>query len=276
MDKYQLKKIECAPVAMNFSDLAKAVMKSSLTLMVPLCLPACAGVDFITASDAPNAPIFEVKPVKPIPDLLTSALAAHPPEEKGTFRRTELVELTTLDASLKLDIRYASTHNFLGTPLYSQARAFLQRPAAQALIRAHKALANKGYGLLIFDAYRPWYITKIFWDAVPVAMRKFVADPGQGSSHNRGCAVDLTLYELNTGRPVAMTSLFDEFTERAFADYPGGTDKQHQRRNLLRQTMQGEGFTVYEYEWWHFDYRDGESYAIENRRFEDIGNTVLD
>ena len=123
-------------------------------------------------------------------------LAAKPPEEKGDFRKPDLVDLTTLDPTIKLDIRYATDNNFLSTPLYTSAKAFMQRPAAEALARVHKKLAEQGYGLLIHDAYRPWYVTKMFWDATPEKQRIFVADPSKGSRHNRGCAVDLTLYDL--------------------------------------------------------------------------------
>ncbi len=128
------------------------------------------------------------------------------------------MELATLDLTIKLDIRYATTNNFLGTPVYSQPRAFLQRPAAEALLRASKKLNAMGYGLLIHDAYRPWYVTKIFWDATPEDKHVFVADPSQGSRHNRGCAVDLSLYELDTGKPVAMVGVYDEMSERSYQD----------------------------------------------------------
>ncbi|HEX4619763.1 MAG TPA: M15 family metallopeptidase, partial [Steroidobacteraceae bacterium] len=183
----------------------------------------------------------------------------------------DLVELTTLDPTIRLDIRYATTRNFLGTPLYSQARAFMQRPAAQALVRVQRSLAADGYGLLVHDAYRPWYVTRIFWDAMPAELHRYVADPTQGSRHNRGCAVDLTLYELKSGRVVEMPSVYDEATERAYPGYTGGTAEQRRMRDLLRARMEAQGFTVYEYEWWHFDYRDWQSYRIENVRFEDIG-----
>jgi len=214
--------------------------------------------------------VFRVHPVRPIAQLLPIALAATPPPESGDFRPADLVELTVLDPTIKLDIRYATTRNFLGTPLYSQARAFMQRPAAEALVRVQRSLAAEGYGLLVHDAYRPWYVTKIFWDAMPAELHKFVADPVEGSRHNRGCAVDLTLYELSTGRAVSMPSVYDEATERAYANYTGGTAEQRRLRDLLRRHMEAEGFTVYEFEWWHFDYRDWRSYVIQNVRFEDI------
>lgn len=192
----------------------------------------------------------------------------NPPKEKGDFRKTDLVELITLDPSLKLDIRYATDNNLVGRPVYTQPRAFLQRDAAEALVRAHKALKDHGYGLMIFDGYRPWQVTKLFWDITPVEKRIFVADPSQGSRHNRGCAVDLTLFDLATGAEVQMTGEYDEMTERSYPDYAGGTEEQRQRRDLLRQVMEAEGFTVYEYEWWHFDYKDWRQYRIADVPFE--------
>src|SRR5512134_3839711 len=138
-----------------------------------------------------------------------------PPREKGVFREPDLVELVALDPTIKLDIRYATASNFVGRPVYDQARAFLQRPAAEALVRAHRALGEKGYGLLVFDAYRPWRVTKLFWDVTPPAQRDFVANPRKGSKHNRGCAVDLSLYDLRTGEEVPMPSAYDDFTARA-------------------------------------------------------------
>ena len=175
-----------------------------------------------------------------------------------------------VDDAIKLDIRYASDNNFLGAPLYTSARAFMQRPAAEALARVHKKLAEQGYGLLIYDAYRPWYVTRMFWEATPEKQRIFVADPAKGSRHNRGCAVDLTLYDLKTGRPVEMVSGYDEMTERAYPDYPGGTSLQRWHRELLRRAMEAEGFTVYEAEWWHFDYKDWRKYPILNLTFEEL------
>ncbi|MGO9851277.1 MAG: M15 family metallopeptidase [Steroidobacteraceae bacterium] len=230
------------------------------------------GTPLACAADqaAPQDGVFHVTPVRPVAELLPLALAATPPAESGEFRRADLVELTSLAPTIRLDIRYATSDNFLGTPLYSEARAFLQRPAAAALLRVQRSLAREGYGLLVHDAYRPWYVTKIFWDAMPPGLHRYVADPAVGSRHNRGCAVDLTLYELRTGREVEMPSLYDEATERAYPTYSGGTAAQRAARDLLRRHMESEGFTVYEFEWWHFDYRDWKSYAIQNVRFEDI------
>lgn len=215
--------------------------------------------------------VFRITPVRPVEELRREALAATPPPEPGEYLASDLLEIVRLDPSIKLDIRYAGSRNFLGTPLYTQARAFLQRPAAEALARAHRKLQALGYGLLIHDGYRPWYVTRMFWDATPAAQHEFVADPASGSRHNRGCAVDLTLYDLRTGQPVEMPGTYDEFSPRSYPDYPGGTSRQRWHRQLLRRTMEAEGFTVYSAEWWHFDYRDWKSYRIGNIPFEKLG-----
>lgn len=213
---------------------------------------------------------FRITPVRPVEELRAEALEAQPPREPGSFRPADLVELAKLDPTIKLDIRYATTNNFLGTPVYTQARAFLQRPAAEALLRAHRGLKSHGYGLIIHDGYRPWYVTRIFWDATPDDKKLFVANPAEGSKHNRGCAVDLSLYELETGTEVTMPSGYDEMTDRAFADYSGGTADERARRSMLRQAMESQNFIVNPTEWWHFDYKDWKEYGIQNVKFEDL------
>ena len=146
----------------------------------------------------------------------------------------------------------------------------MQRPAAEALARISDKLAEKGYGLLVHDAYRPWYVTKIFWDATPEEGKIFVADPSEGSRHNRGCAIDLTLYDRESGEPIEMVGLYDEMSERSYPHYPGGTSLQRWHRELLRDAMESEGFTVYEYEWWHFDFDGWDHYRIGTDTFEQL------
>lgn len=238
--------------------MAGMIRSRALALLFPLALAA------------QSYPIFRITPVRPVAELRAEALAASPPVETGEFRKPELVDVAKLDPRIKFEIRYATTRNFLSTPVYSSARAFLQRPAAEAMLRAHRELMKQGYGLLIFDAYRPWYITKIFWDATPPDKHEFVADPAKGSRHNRGCAVDLTLYDLKTGKEIEMTGGYDEMSERSYPNYAGGTAEQRAHRDLLRKAMEKEGFQVYESEWWHFDYRDWPQYAIQNIPFESI------
>ena len=218
---------------------------------------------------------FVARLVVSIAALLLFSVAARaqgePPREEGKFRKPELVELVKLDPTIKLDIRYATPHNFLGRPVYAEARAFLQKPAAKALVRVSRKLRKQGYGLLVFDGYRPWSVTKIFWDATPEDKKIFVADPAKGSRHNRGCAVDLSLYDLKTGKEVEMTGGYDEMTERSHINYKGGTEEQRRLRDLLRAAMEAEGFQVYEPEWWHYDYKDWKQYPILNISFDQIG-----
>lgn len=213
---------------------------------------------------------LRVTPVRSVDELRPEALAAEPPRDSTATRKADLVSLTALDSTVHLDIRYATTNNFLGTPFYDTAAAWLQRPAAEALARVNRKLARLGYGLLVHDGYRPWYVTRIFWDATPDSLRWLVADPAQGSRHNRGAAVDLTLYDLATGEPVRMPGTYDETTWRSQADYPGGTSRQRWLRELLRRSMEAEGFQGIRSEWWHFDYGDWREYPILNTPFREI------
>lgn len=239
--------------------------------LVGIALTAVALSWAALAADDAKPGIFRIRPLRPVAELREEALRASPPPEPGPFRPVELVELVTLDSTIRLDIRYATSDNFLSTPVYTEARAFLQRGAAEALVRAHRALAASGFGLLIHDAYRPWWVTKLFWDATPAERHDFVADPKQGSRHNRGCAVDLTLFRLADGRAVEMPSLYDEMTERASPRYAGGSPESRRLRDLLRSAMERQGYMVFASEWWHFDYQGWREYPILNLPFDRIG-----
>ena len=199
--------------------------------------------------------------------LVTGSFAQSGPPKEEHKREARLVELITLDNSIKLDIRYATSNNFVGRAVYPEARAFLQKPAAKALLKVHRQLGKQGLGLVIFDGYRPWTITKLFWEVTPEEKRKFVANPEKGSKHNRGCAVDLSIYDLKTGELIEMPSEYDEFTERASPDYKGGTERQRANRDMLRRLMEDAGFTVNPNEWWHFDYKNWQDYAIYDISF---------
>jgi D-alanyl-D-alanine dipeptidase len=203
----------------------------------------------------------------------SAATVSRPPVEPGPFRAPDLVELVRLDPTIHLDIRYATPNNFAKRAVYSEARAFLQRPAAEAVVRAHRALAAQGYGIVVFDGYRPWSVTKHFWEIVTPQDRQrgFVANPAKGSKHNRGCAVDLSLYVLATGAEAQMPSTYDEFSDRASPKYRGGPAELLARRELLRAAMEKEGFEVDPGEWWHYNYRDWKSYPILDVPFDRIG-----
>lgn len=207
--------------------------------------------------------------------LFSIAFGQERPAVDPSAKEADLLELVKLDPTIKLDIRYARTDNFVGKKVYPEARAFLQRPAAEAVLRVHRKLRKMGLGLVIFDGYRPWAVTKIFWDVTPEDKRMFVANPKTGSKHNRGCAVDLSIYDLKTKKEVPMPSDFDEFTERASPDYKGGSEVETRNRELLRSLMEAEGFTVNANEWWHFDYKDWKSYDIYDIAFTEIRDVKL-
>lgn len=182
-----------------------------------------------------------------------------------------LLELVTLDPMIKLDMRYATTNNFTGNVLYDAARAFLVAPAAKALVRASKAAQADGYGLTIYDAYRPWRITKKLWDATPVGPKKeYVANPKRGSKHNRGCAIDLTLHNLRNGQLVEMPTEFDDFSEKAHRNYMGASNTAISNRARLARYLEAEGFIGLSNEWWHFDFTGWEQFPVMDIPFSKI------
>ena len=211
-----------------------------------------------------------VQIVRPIEELRSEAMLAAPPVEEGDFLEPDLVEVVKLDPTVKLDVRYATSDNFMGTAVYESPRVFLQRPVAEALLEAHHLLMKKGYGVVLFDGYRPWYVTKIFWDATPEDKKGFVADPATGSRHNRGAAVDLSIFDLKSGEILPMPSGYDETSERASIDYAGGDHQAISNRDLLISVMRLSGFEPLDNEWWHYDHQSWQNYPIMNVSFEDI------
>lgn len=213
---------------------------------------------------------FKIVPIKPIEEVKQEAMSAIPPVENGEFLSADLVELVDLYSEFKLDIKYATKDNFMGEQMYPEARAFLQRPAAEALINVAQQLKELWFGIIVYDAYRPWFVTKMFWDSTPESQKNFVADPNKWSRHNRGGAVDVGLYDLQSGEIVEMISGFDEFSERAYPNYPGGTTKARWNKDILIFYMEKNGFTVNDDERWHFDYQWWEKYRINNIGFDEI------
>jgi len=187
-------------------------------------------------------------------------------------KQAPLLEINRIEPGIKLDIRYATRNNFTGRVLYSTARALLLPEPALALARAHGKLKPMGYGLLIYDAYRPWSVTRALWNSAsaPDRANGYVANPAEGSKHNRGCAVDVGLYALDTGKEVEMPSAFDDFSVRAHADWAGGSSQARRNRDRLRQAMEAEGFRVLPNEWWHFNYRDCDQQPLLDIPFENV------
>ena len=209
------------------------------------------------------APVGPDRDVQFIPAHKAAALRPDDPKR--------LLELIKLDPAIRLDMRYATTNNFTGRVLYDEARAFLAAPAAQAVVRASKMAQSDGFGLTIYDAYRPWRITKKLWDATPVGPKKeYVANPKRGSKHNRGCAVDLTLHDLQTGRLVEMPSEFDDFSEKAHRDYMGASAAAIANRARLARYLEAEGFVGLSNEHWHFDFTGWEQFPVMDIPFDKI------
>jgi len=187
-------------------------------------------------------------------------------ESVKTNANNELIEIKKVIPSIVLDIRYATKNNFMNQVMYKQARAFARKPVVQQLKEIQLELAKKGYGLKIFDAYRPYAITIAFYEKAND--KNFVANPAKGSKHNRGCAVDLTIIDLKTGKDVPMPTPYDSFEAAAaphFNDLPAAIIK---NRDFLISTMQAHGFKVIYNEWWHFDFNGWQEYDLMDIPFQ--------
>ena len=192
--------------------------------------------------------------LKVVPDLATYQKLMRSDRDK------ELVDVQQFVPSIAIDVRYATTNNFMHRQLYPVARVFLRRPAAVALRSVQSELAARHLGLEVFDGYRPYRITEAMWE--PYRNPDFVADPSKGSRHNRGAAVDLTLIDLDTGRELTMPTPYDDFTPRARQDFAGLPAEVLSNRALLREVMERHGFTPLPSEWWHFDFNGWEKFEL--------------
>lgn len=206
------------------------------------------------------------RPTLPLPldSLWAEARKASPPREKGKFAKPDLADVREYDPEIRLALAYASPQNSYGFALYDREVALLQRPAARALARANASLKPLGFALQLSDAYRPWYVTKFLHLSANPQMRKFVASPNAGSHHNRGTAVDVTLYDLAAGREADVGHLGGELSERAHSFFPGGTSLQRWHRLVLRTALERQGFRGLSKEWWHFRHISGNRYGILN------------
>lgn len=190
------------------------------------------------------------------------------PIDPAADLRSDLVDLARFDPRLRFDIRYATSANFMGRTLYPVARAVAQRPVARALSRVQTRAEAAGYGLLIFDAYRPWRITRMMWEETPPAKREFVANPATGSRHNRGCSIDLSLHR--DGVEVTMPSPYDDFTPAAYRSFTAAPPEALAASRMLEQWMVAEGFVPLPNEWWHYDWADWRRYPIMDVPLEDV------
>ncbi|HMP99186.1 MAG TPA: M15 family metallopeptidase [Cyclobacteriaceae bacterium] len=225
--------------------------RSVLNLLLILMIAACS-----TSSTEYRYP-YGLQPA--------NTLAAYQQQVKDN-PENELIDLEYFIPGIVLDIRYATTNNFTAEQIYQLPKAFARKPVAEALLKIQQALQADGLGLKIYDAYRPYAATVKFYEVYHDTT--YVASPYRGSRHNRGCAVDLTLIQLDTGEELKMPTSYDSFEEMAHADYPLQDEEALRNRELLKAIMQQHGFKVYAAEWWHYDFIGWENFELLDIPFE--------
>ena len=181
----------------------------------------------------------------------------------------KLVEIIKYVPNIVLDIRYATKNNFMHRPMYKLAKAYARLPVALALKVIQDELNKQGLGLKIYDSYRPYAVTVMFYEMAKDTT--FVADPRKGSRHNRGCAIDLTVINLKTGKELNMPTDFDSFSVKAADNYPHLSKEKIANREMLKSVMQAHGFKIYHSEWWHYDYNGWPSFPVMDIAFEELG-----
>lgn len=181
-----------------------------------------------------------------------------------------LVEISKVIPDVQLDLRYGTTNNITGRVLYPEARAFLVPDAVEALRKVHKDLGRRGLGIRVFDAYRPLSVTRALYNATPESQKGYVANPEEGSTHNRAVAPDQTLFNLATGQPLKMPTDFDDFSEHAWHDFNEPDEERRDNRDLLIDTMDKHGFIVHKLEWWHFDWHEWDQYPVLDTPIEEL------
>jgi D-alanyl-D-alanine dipeptidase len=199
--------------------------------------------------------------------LIINEMTAYQSSVKSD-RNKELIEIQKLIPNIKLDIRYASKNNFAKKAVYKQARAFARLPVVEALRNVQNELNKSGIGLKIFDGYRPYSVTVTFYEIA--SDKSFVANPKDGSRHNRGCAIDLTLINLKTGKELEMPTPYDSFAPEAAADFNNLSEQVIRNRELLISTMEKNGFKVLSNEWWHFDFNGWKNFELMDIPFEKL------
>lgn len=196
--------------------------------------------------------------------LLGLPLPACAQGEAARLHDAGLVEPSRLDPSIRLDIRYATSNNFVGRPVYPSARCYLRQDVAKGLLAVQAGLRASGLGLKLYDCYRPFSVQEAFWAIMPD--ERYVLEPKReggrmvkSSRHNRGAAVDLTLVDLKTGAELPMPTGYDDFSEKAHRDAACQRPEACRNSKTLERAMVAQGFVPLSTEWWHFDASGWES-----------------
>ncbi len=185
----------------------------------------------------------------------------------GCSSRPELVDIATVNPRIYRDIRYATENNFTRQKVYERAVCYLRPAVAEKLSRVQQELERSGLGLKVYDCYRPHSVQRRFWELMPD--ERYVADPAQGSNHNRGAAVDLTLVD-SQGRELPMPSEFDDFTDRAHHSNADVSETVKANRERLQRVMVKNGFLPLPTEWWHYDDNECARYPILDVSFSQL------
>ena len=205
---------------------------------------------FVSAAEQPEVQIIQPETTQSVPESIFMS-------QLPNWAR--LVDIRTVNPKIRLDIRYATTNNFLKRKLYPIAKCALRSSVAQKLALVQTDLEKIGLGLKVYDCYRPFSVTEQMWEVLPNP--NYVANPARGSRHNRGAAIDLTLVD-RTGKELEMPTPFDDFTTKAHRDYAGGSAQSRKNRQILENAMKKQGFIGITTEWWHFDSEDWQKFAI--------------
>jgi zinc D-Ala-D-Ala dipeptidase len=180
----------------------------------------------------------------------------------------ELVNLESFIPGVVLDIRYATANNFTGEKIYNLARAYSRKSVAIALKKAQEEFKKQGLGIKIYDAYRPYKATIKFYESYRDTT--YVASPYRGSRHNRGCAIDMTIVDLKTGKELSMPTEYDSFKKEAWPTTPVKDPIIKKNRDLIISVMERNGFKVNASEWWHFDFIGWQKYEVMDIDFEEL------
>ncbi len=183
----------------------------------------------------------------------------------GQSKGEGFINILEMSDDFVLDMRYATSNNFLKEKVYDCAQCYVRKEVANALIGANKDLIKKGYKIKLFDCYRPYSVQKKMWKIFPNP--GYVADPKGGSIHNKGAAVDITLVKMD-GSPVDMGTDFDHFGKEAHHAYSKLSKDVIGHRKLLRETMKAHGFSTIRTEWWHYNFKSTIRYRISDFRWK--------
>ena len=214
--------------------------------------------------------LFRVEPSGDFQKLNEEARTAPVPSKLQQGQTAKLVAIKKVIPTVKFDLRYTSSDNIFGVPLYNVNEAFADQDTASALKKVSDRLAGQGYGLIVWEGYRPWYVSKLASDLLTKERKGMLPLPEKGEDRNTGRTVDVSLYELASGEPVTMISDFDEVSVRQYPGFTGGTEQQRSLRKLLSDTMKEEGFVQGKEEWWHFSYGNTDGWQHLNIPYDQI------